>query len=252
VSLFYLFYKESGIQRLFRRNASVPAGSYDARVMPRLARVVVPGYPHHVTQRGSRRQRTFFSETDYRVYLALMNETCRRSGVEIWAYCLMPNHVHLVAVPPSADALRSAIGNAHRRYTHRINKRNGWRGFLWQGRFTSFVMDERYLRAAVRYTELNPVRAGIVGEAADYRWSSARAHLEGRDDGLVKAAPMLERIADWNAFLGDASQPLPASTLHQHEARGHPLGSEGFVAEMEGLLGRALRPNPRGRPRKVV
>jgi len=220
--------------------------------MPRLARIVIPGYPHHVTQRGSRRQRTFFSDADYRAYMVLLAETCRRSGVEIWAYCLMPNHVHLVAVPSSAGALREAIGDAHRNYTYRINKRNGWRGYLWQGRFTSFVMDERHLLAAVRYTELNPVRAGIVGQAADYPWSSARAHFSGRDDHLVKVGPMRERIADWNAYLGDEAHQLPASELHHHEAHGHPMGSDGFVDEVETLLGRRVRPNPMGRPRKAA
>ncbi len=101
--------------------------------MARLARVVVPGVPHHVTQRGNRRQATFFNEEDYAAYLALLGEWCGRCGVAVWAYCLMPNHVHLIVVPESEDGLRRGLGEAHRRYTRRINFREGWRGHLWQG-----------------------------------------------------------------------------------------------------------------------
>jgi putative transposase len=107
--------------------------------MARLARVVAPGFGHHVTQRGNRRQQTFFGEEDYREYLSLLGGWCRRHGVRIWAYCLMPNHVHLIVVPPSEDALCRAVGEAHRRYARRINFRQGWRGHLWQGRFGSVV-----------------------------------------------------------------------------------------------------------------
>ena len=111
--------------------------------MPRLARVVVPGLPHHITQRGNRRQQTFFCDEDYQSYLDLMGQWCRAHQVEIWAYCLMPNHAHLIVVPKSADGLRRAVGEAHRRYTRMVNFREGWRGHLWQGRFASFILDER-------------------------------------------------------------------------------------------------------------
>ena len=126
--------------------------------MARLARFVVPGLPHHITQRGNRRQQTFFCDEDYAAYVELMADWCQERGVEIWAYCLMPNHIHLIAVPQSEDGLGRAIGEAHRRYTRRINFREKWRGYLWQGRFASFVMDEPHLLAAARYVELNPVR----------------------------------------------------------------------------------------------
>ena len=148
--------------------------------MPRIARAVAVGIPHHVTQRGNRRQPTFFCEDDYENYLSLIAEWCLRWGVDIWAYCLMPNHVHLIAVPSSEDGLRRAIGEAHRRYTRAVNFREGWRGHLWQGRFSSHAMEERYLLTAVRYIELNPVRAALVQKPEEYRWSSAAAHLEAR------------------------------------------------------------------------
>src|SRR4051812_47627066 len=100
--------------------------------MSRIARAVIPGFPHHVTQRGSRRQPTFFTEDDYALYLELMSEACRRHGVDVWAYCLMPNHSHAVLVPSSEDGLRRAVGETHRRYSLKINERQGWRGYLWQ------------------------------------------------------------------------------------------------------------------------
>ena len=131
--------------------------------MTRIARVVAPGYPHHVTQRGNRRQQTFFGDDDYQAYMDLMTEWCGHHGNEVWAYCLMPNHVHPVVVPSSEDGFRRGIGEAHRRYSRRINFREGWRGHLWQGRFGSYVMDEKHLLAAVRYIEMNPVRAGMRG-----------------------------------------------------------------------------------------
>ncbi len=127
--------------------------------MARIARVVVHSYPHHVTQRGNRRQQTFFNNEDYESYLDLMSEWCGKYQVDIWAYCLMPNHIHLIAVPQTKEGSNLAVGEAHRRYTRRINFREGWHGHLWQGRFASFVMEEFHLLACVRYIELNPVRA---------------------------------------------------------------------------------------------
>ena len=134
--------------------------------MARLARVIAPGLPHHVTQRGNRRQQTFFCDEDYQSYIHLMSEWCGAHEVEIWAYCLMPNHVHLIAVPHLEDGLRHAVGEVHRRYTRMVNFREGWRGHLWQGRFASFVLDEPYLLKATRYIELNPVRAGLITHRA--------------------------------------------------------------------------------------
>src|ERR1700742_4087496 len=113
--------------------------------MARLARVVVPGLPHHLTHRGNRRQPVFLRDEDYAAYRALLAEGCRAAGVSVWAYCLMPNHVHLILQPPEAGALHAALGEAHRRYTRLVNFREGWRGYLWQGRFASFPMDERHL-----------------------------------------------------------------------------------------------------------
>jgi putative transposase len=169
--------------------------------MPRAARRVLPGIPHHVTQRGNRRQQTFFGDADYALYLRLLRDACARSGTAVWAWCLMPNHVHLVLVPADEDGLRAALAPAHRRYTWEVNRREGWQGFLWQGRFRSFAMDEAHVYACLRYVELNPVRAGLVARPEDWRWSSAGAHLGARVDGVTDLGAGAERIDDWRDFL---------------------------------------------------
>jgi putative transposase len=209
--------------------------------MARLARVVIPGLPHHITQRGNRRQQTFFNDGDYAAYRELMGQWCKELGVEIWCYCLMPNHVHLIAVPKSEDGLRRAIGEAHRRYSRRINFREDWRGHLWQGRFASFVMDEPYLLAAARQIELNPVRAGLVVAPSNYRWSSARAHLRGKDDGLVNASALLKIAGSWRRLLSSAATEEEIETFRRHERTGRVLGDEDFQKRLEKNLGRVLR-----------
>jgi putative transposase len=224
---------------------------YLLAIMPRMSRAVVAGVPHHVIQRGNRRQKTFFSEGDYAAYKDLMAQWCAKRGVEVWAYCLMPNHVHLIAVPSSAEALALAVGEAHRRYTRMVNFREGWRGHLWQSRFGSYVLDEVYLFTCARYIELNPVRAGLAERAEDWEWSSARAHLSGRDDSLVKARPLLDKVLyGWREFLTLSVGGSEAELLRRHERTGRPLGSRDFVSGLESSLGRRLLPGKGGRPRK--
>lgn len=213
--------------------------------MARLARVVAAGLPHHVTQRGNRRQQVFFGDADYATYRRLLAEGCRAAGVAVWAYCLMPNHVHLILVPARADGLRAALGEAHRRYTRMVNFRQGWRGYLWQGRFASFPMDEHHLLAAARYVELNPLRARLVGAAADWPWSSAQAHLAGRDDGLVDVKPLLELVGDWRDFLDAGLSEDERDAIRSAERTGRPLGSAPFIARLEKRL---HRPLARGKP----
>ena len=206
--------------------------------MARLARLVVPGMPHHVTQRGNRRQQTFFNDRDYAAYLELMADWCRDQGVEIWSYCLLPNHIHLVAVPSSEEGLRWAVGEAHRRYTRRINFREKWRGYLWQGRFASFVMDEPYLLAAARYVELNPVRARLVASPADWPWSSAGASVgTGRSVGescsLVGDGPGLGGLPK-QCHPGRGAQGDPSARSHGPAAGRRelrcPIGGDGWAA----------------------
>jgi len=213
--------------------------------MARMARAVFSGVPHHVTQRGNRRQRVFFCDGDYRLYKSLVAQYCAKFEIEIWAYCLMPNHVHLVVVPRNGKLLAGAIGEAHRRYTRAINLRKNWRGYLWQGRFSSFAMDEFHLQSAVRYVELNPVKGGLVNAAEQWQWSSARAHLCGTDDQMVKVAPMLERVGSWPEYLASGTDSHDEE-LALHERTGRPLGDESFIERLEKLAGRRLRPGKPG------
>src|SRR5215470_7137577 len=173
--------------------------------MARFARLVVPGLPHHVTQRGNGRARTFFDDDDYALYRDLLAENCRAAGVEVWAWCLMPNHVHLILVPSDADGLRRALARVHRSYAGIVQARRKRSGHFWQGRFGAVAMDERHLAAALRYVSLNPVRARLGQRAQDWRWSSTRAHLHGKDDGVTVLAPIRDRFPDFADLL--ASEP---------------------------------------------
>jgi putative transposase len=219
--------------------------------MARLARVVAAGAPHHVTQRGNRRQQVFFGDGDYALYKSLLDESCRAAGTKVWAYCLMPNHVHLILVPSDEDGLRAALGEAHRRYTRHVNFRKGWHGFLWQGRFASFPMDENYLLACARYIELNPVRAKLARRPRDWKWSSARAHLAGKDDALVTVKPLLALVPDWQEFLAAGLEKEPLEAIRKAERTGRPLGKAAFLKRLEKRLGRTLArqkpgPKPKG------
>ena len=215
--------------------------------MARIARFVVPGLPHHVTQRGNRRETVFFSDLDYELYRDLLAQQCRKHGVAVWAYCVMPNHVHLILVPDRAEALGRALGETHRRYSAVANARMRVTGHVFQSRFGSVVMDEEHLMAAARYVALNPVRAGLAARAWDWRWSSVRAHLAARDDALAAVAPLLERC---NFRFGDLID-APASdeamaALRGAETIGRPLGSPAFLDRRAALTGRDPRPRKRG------
>jgi putative transposase len=191
---------------------------------------------------------------DYRAYLSLLVAWCGQRAVRIWAYCLMPNHVHLIVVPARSEGLARAIGETHRRYTRRVNFRENWRGYLWQGRFSSFVMDESYLLAATRYVERNPVKASLVARAQDWPWSSAAGHVTGRGDAAAEGQWLCERTAGWVCTWGEYLQERDESELPERmqsrESTGRPLGDEGFVKTVGKLLGRDLLPKRPGRKPK--
>ena len=216
--------------------------------MARIGRFVVPDLPHHVTQRGNRREKVFFGDDDYALYRDLLQEACRREGVAVWAYCLMPNHIHLILTPRSPEGLGRALGKAHRRYSAFVNARMRVTGHLFQARFSSVVMDEDHLMAAARYVALNPVRAKLVAHAEDWPWSSVRAHLEGRNDGLVEVAPLLSRAAGRFAdLLDEEPDPAKVAALRAAETIGRPLGAGAFLDRLAALTGRDPRPGKRGR-----
>ncbi len=221
--------------------------------MARIARFIVPGLPHHVTQRGNRRERVFFTDDDYALYHGLLASQCRKQGVACWAYCLMPNHVHLILVPDRQESLGRALGETHRRYSTAINARLGVTGHLFQARFGSAAMDEEHLMAAARYVALNPVRARLVERAEDWRWSSVGAHLLGRDDGLVSVAPLIERCGGRFADLIETAPSVEAlSALRAAETIGRPVGSSAFLDRLAAATGRDARPKRRGPKPKAI
>jgi len=214
--------------------------------------VVVPGLPHHVTQRGNRRQAVFFHDEDRVAYLSLLRDACARFGVTVRGWCLMPNHVHVIAVPEEEPSLARAFSDTHVRYTRRINFRKGWRGHLWQGRFGSSPMDVRHAVAALRYVERNPVRAGLCRAPWRYPWSSAALHagasetdplIDGRGGWFARLAP------GWREFLTGPEDEEFAESLRRESAAGRPIGGTGFVRRLEGRLKRRLARGSPGRPR---
>lgn len=223
--------------------------------MPRLSRTVFAGIPHHITQRGNRREDIFFADEDREAYLTWLQEYCEKFEVEILAYCLMTNHIHLVAVPTRDDGLQSVLKPLHMRYAQRINRARGWKGHLWQGRFFSSPLDDAYLRAAVRYVERNPVRAGMARHAEDYRWSSAASHCGKRIDGLLNLesvwSKQLSVMEDWSAWLSEGDEAEEIQMLRRNVDKGLPCGSEGFIKKLGRQAGRLLDYRPQGRPKKA-
>ena len=223
--------------------------------MPRIARIIVPDVPHHVTQRGNRRQDVFFGDADYAAYFALLKNACAATGVRCLAWCLMPNHVHLILVPPTPESLQIAVSDLHRRYARQINRAHDWTGYLFQGRFASYPMDEPHLLNAVRYVENNPVAAGLAKNAEDWRWSSARAHISGKPDGVTDTAALGEVHANWRTMLRDGWQASELSdaaaiAIEASLRTGRPLGPTQFVERLEHLTGRALQKAKPGPKRK--
>src|SRR4051812_47580425 len=204
--------------------------------MARLARAVFPGHPHHVTQRGNGRATTFFDDEDYALYRDLLGRHCAAAGVEIWAWVFMPNHVHLILVPSDADGIRRALAAVHRRYAGHIHARLKRTGHFWQGRFGCVAMDEQHLGAALRYVSLNPVRARLVGRAADWPWSSAPVHLGcAATDGITKTEPVLTRFPNFAALLEAGEEEEAMHRLRRAETIGRPIGGEDFVRTLEAL-----------------
>ena len=217
--------------------------------MPRHARVVFPGVPHHVTQRGNHRERVFFENGDENSYLSFLQPSSRHENVGVVAYCLMPNHVHLVLVPSTPEGLHHVLMSVHGQYAQRINRMRDQKGHLWQGRYFSSPLDANYFTNAVRYVELNPVRAGIVTKAEDYSWSSASAHCGLRHDPVLEPArrfSAFKGIADWSRWLADGVAGELLEVLRDRAGRNLPCGSSEFVAQLEHAAGRELRSRPRG------
>ena len=215
--------------------------------MARLPRIVVPQVPHHVTQRGNGRQQTFFGDKDYALYRDLLGRHCHAADVEVWAWCLMPNHVHLILVPQDEDGLRRALAPLHRAYAGIVHTRQERTGHFWQGRFGAVAMDEAHFAAALRYVLLNPVRARLVTRPEEWPWSSLHAHLSGKDDGVTILDPVAERFPNLAALLNAATDDSDAQKrLRRAESIGRPLGDTAFLDRVETLVGRPVRTGKRG------
>jgi putative transposase len=222
--------------------------------MARIARVVVPGCWHHATQRGNHQQTVFFEDSDRRFYLELLRHHCSRHGVRIAGYCLMNNHVHLLAIPEAKNGLARALGRAHNDYARWLNLRRRETGHVWQNRFYSCPLDGPHQWDALRYVELNPVRAGLVPFALEWRWSSATAHVSGPDQtGWIDRTDWCERWsrASWDAALRYGIQDTALLDRIRSATRtGRPAGSEDFLKRAEASAGRPLRvqkPGPAGK-----
>ena len=221
--------------------------------MPRLARNVFANIPHHITQRGNRREDVFFKKEDREVYLQWLGEYCQKWSVKVLSYCLMTNHIHLILLPTTEDGLQRVLKPLHMRYAQRINKAKGWKGHLWQGRYFSSALDDTYLWSAIRYIERNPVRAKMVERAEDYPWSSAAVHCGIKVSSLLtrmSAKESLVHQAEWSDWLKLPDDEHYLEILRRNADKGLPCGSDQFISSLERISGRSLRFRPQGRPLK--
>jgi putative transposase len=222
--------------------------------MPRQARAVFAGVPHHITQRGNRREDVFETDQDRTIYLDWLQEYCKKHKVEILAYCLMTNHIHLVALPKTEVGLQAVLKPLHMRYAQRFNRQRGWQGHVWQGRYFSSPLDEHYLWNAIRYVERNPVRAKMVKRPENYAWSSAAAHCDDREDKVLTTRRywknQFESIGNWSGWLAEGDSDAEMSILRRNVEKGLPCGSKRFIKKLEKRAGRALEYRPLGRPKR--
>jgi putative transposase len=221
--------------------------------MARLARSTVAGYPHHVAQRGNYGQAVFDGPADYARYIDWFKAYMDRYGVDIWAYCLMPNHVHFICVPRAEGALAKTFNTTHMRYAQYFNGKRDVSGHLWRARFMSCVLDRPSVFEEVRFVETNPIRAGLVVAAEDYPWSSARSHVTGRPDPLLAEGFYLQdEVGDWRAYLAGRGDEAIVAKARERLRTGRPAGNLEFIRTLEAILGRKLEALPRGRPRKAA
>jgi len=221
--------------------------------MPRRSRLVVPGCAHHVTQRGNHQENVFFDGEDRHQYFELLGKNLSFYSVRLWAYCLMTNHIHAIAVPPSETALSAVFRNIHSAYGLWFNKKYRLSGHLWQGRFYSCVLGDSHLWAAIKYVERNSVRAGIVDRAEEYPWSSAFAHVYGREGPLLDAAmPLSSAVGNWSDWLSAEDADSEIRAIRMATAHDLPYGEASFVERLELQFGRPLRPRRAGRKSKAI
>lgn len=219
--------------------------------MPRRPRLILPGFPHHVTHRGNRRAAIFRDVSDRDFYLARFKKYADRYGVRVYSYSLMPNHIHHVSVPDTPDALSSCLRDLHGVYADHFNLKYGLSGHLWQERFFACILDDAHLWNAVRYVETNAVRAHLADRAQDYPWSSARAHCGlGQDRLLDPDFPPEGLILDWSEWLASGLEDAEIEAIRSATRKGVPYATEPFIKEMERISGVRLLPRKNGRRRR--
>lgn len=224
--------------------------------MPRIARVVAPGYPHHITQKGNYGQIVFEDDDDKVQYLRWIEEYSCKYGVTNLVFCLMTNHLHFVSIPKDTDSFARTFNTAHMRYSQYMNKKRNVRGHLWQGRFNSYIMDEPHLMMASCYIERNPVRAGMVNKPWQWKWSSAKSHTveEDKDRNCVKLGNLFDYIdmdkRQWKEYIDKKEEEKEIKRIDDNLISGKPLAEEIFIKRLEKKLNRKLFTLPRGRPKK--
>lgn len=221
--------------------------------MARIARIALEGIPYHITQRGNGRQQVFFDDFDYSLYLDWFAEYSADAGLRVWAYCLMPNHVHVIAVPERPESMASVFARTHAGFARYFNLKRRSCGHVWQSRYFSCPLEPSHLWRAVAYVERNPVRAGMVEQADCYRWSSAAARLGSGGGEFLDLRPWQAEYTSsqwWNVLCSGVDEEAFGRRLQEASRRGRPLGQSWFTGELELRLGRAVQPMPAGRPRK--
>lgn len=219
--------------------------------MPRIARIIVPGYPYHITQRGNCKQTVFKEKIDYSTYLRLLEKYSSEYRLAILAYCLMPNHIHIIAIPQEHNSMSKTFHVTHMKYAQFFNNKYALSGHLWQGRFYSCLLDENHFLTATRYVENNPVRAKLSNNAISWPWSSAFAHCYKKDEilSLGEIYKYID-IDDWKRYLAEPESQNDIKLIREHTLKGRPFGNTAFIEKIETMCGRRLSPRLPGRPRK--
>jgi len=221
--------------------------------MARIARIVGAGFPHHIVERGNNRERVFIDSTDYEKYLSFLSKYSEEKEAAVLAYCLMPNHIHLLVTPFKEETLAKMMQGVTLCYSKYFNRENGRTGRLWECRYHSTVIDgENYLWTVSKYIEDNPVRAGLVKRPEDYPYSSARAHILGKKDPLLKE-PLFDRseLNEYRNFIRSEQDKKTIEEIRKQTRLGKPLGGGEFLKTLSAGLGRSLFFRPKGRPRRI-
>jgi len=220
--------------------------------MPRQPRLVFPGLPHHVTQRGNYRQNVFSNPADFRKYSYWMVEYAKEYDVKILGFCLMDNHVHFIVIPSGPHSLANLFKIVHTRYSLYKNKSQSKTGHLWQGRFYSNVLDEAYLLRAIRYVERNPLRAGMVDKPWEYIWASTREHVGLERQPIIKTVDFHKILSvlegrNWKKYIENDDEEM-TENFRKNISKCSAIGTEGFIADLEQKTGYCLKNKKMGRP----